>query len=466
MFFMLTTTQPHPAPTPTGWLDTLSGTSLATRQRVDATVGAMGEALADLFYAAMFADTQAQQLLDHQLVNKRLHASMARWLRQLFSVNEPLNEVIAVQRHTGEVHARIGVPAHMVARGARALKRAITQQLIGDTGLQGDVAQAVSYVHELIDLAVDAMETAYTSDANRMTRSDEAYRLFFLSQNLKAERERQKLQLLEWAQQILVRYYWEVPAGDAPPAPAQGVGHSQFGMWLQHKASILFDGAPEIANIQQHIETIEGKLLPQLSLARSNHDDARALVGEINLNIERIKAFLATMFDRYSEGEDGRDSVTNLLNRRYLPSVAKREISLAKQQGSGFAMLVIDVDGFKRLRDSLGLEASDLLLQQVGATLIEHLRAGDFVFRIGDDQFLALVVDCTSASLMPLANGLRERMATTRLRTPDHASTLITVSIGVALFDGHPDYQRLLDRATDAMRQAKLEGRNRCVLAG
>lgn len=464
---MPTTTPPPTDSSLATWLDTRAAASLVIRQRVSDLVDALAETLARLFYEAMLADTEVEHLLDHQVVNQRLHASMAKWVRQLFSMTVALNDVVALQRHIGEVHARIGVPTQLVTRGARVLKRAITQQLISADLSRDDLAQAISYVHELIDLAVDVMDTASTRTANRMARSDEAYRLFFLSQNLKAERERQKLQLLEWAQQILVRYYWEAPPATVAFDAVLGAGHSQFGAWLRHKAAILFEGAPEIARIQQHIALIEGTLLPRLSLARASHDDARALVAEINQNVEHIKVLLAAMFDRYTEAEDGRDSVTNLLNRRYLPSVAKREIALALAQGEGpgFAMLVVDIDGFKPLREALGLERADLILQQVGGTLVEHLRAGDFVFRIGDDQFLALVVDCEGAALMSLADGLRERVATTRMRTPDHASALVTVSIGVALFDGHPDYQRLLDRATDAMRQAKVEGYNRCVLA-
>lgn len=464
----MSTTHPLTDPSLASWLDTRAVVSPALAQRVFDLVDTIAEALAEHFYDTMLADTEVQPLLDHKVVNQRLSPTMMRWVRQLFSLTDPLEEVVAWQRRTGEAHARIGVSTHLVTRGARVLKRTITRHLIGADLSRDDLALAITYVHELIDLAVDVMDTAYTRTANRMARADEAYRLFFLSQNLKAERERQKLQLLEWAQQILVRYYWEAPTTAEPPEIDQGLGHSQFGAWLQHKASILFEGAPEIARIQQHISLIEGTLLPRLSLARASHDDARTLVAEINQNVEHIKVLLATMFDRYTEAEDGRDNVTNLLNRRYLPSVAKREIAMALANGGtghGFGMLVVDIDGFKPLREALGLERADLILQQVGGTLVEHLRAGDFVFRIGDDQFLALVVDCEAAALVSLAEGLRERVAKTRLRTPDHASTLVTVSIGVALFDGHPDYQRLLDRATDAMRQAKADGHNRCVLA-
>ncbi len=462
---MLMTTPPPDVPGHAGWLDTLRGVGAATRAHVAVTVDAHAGQLSVLFYDAMLADPSTHHLLDHQLVNRRLHASMARWVRHLFAVDAELADLVQVQQHTGAVHARIGVPSEMVRRGARALKRGITRALVEVGTPRDQLVEAIPYVHEQVDLAVGVMEMAYARDADRMARADEAYRLFFLSQNMKAERERQKSQLLEWAQQILVRYYWEAPSEAGDAALAQGFSHSQFGLWLQHKASILFDDAAEIARIRQHTDAIEQELLPQLSQARARHDDARALVAEINRHIDSIKSLLGSMFDRYSEAEDGRDGVTHLLNRRYLPSVAQREIALAQAQGSSFAMLVVDIDGFKPLRDSLGLDPADMVLQQVGAALVDHVRAGDFVFRIGDDQFLVLVVDAPVEAVRPLADALRERVASTRLRTLGHASTHVTVSIGAALFDGHPDFQRLLDRATEAMREAKAQGRNRCVLA-
>ena len=68
-------------------------------------------------------------------------------------------------------------------------------------------------------------------------------------------------------------------------------------------------------------------------------------------------------------------------------------------------------------------------------------------------------------AVLPMAQGLRQRLGATPLRTPSHATTSVTVSVGVALFDGHPDYQRMVDRAGQALRQAKLGGPNRCMLA-
>ena len=446
------------------WHLALTDASDLIRGRVAAEVSCQADALSAKFYEHMLSDAEAATMLDHALVNQRLHASMARWLKQLFCSDTPVEAKKAAQRKTGEVHARIGVPIEMVADGARVLKRGLAHGLAQGDLPREHLADAIRYVYEMIDLAIDAMNAAYASSAHRMARSDEAYRLFFLSQDMKAERERQKSQLLEWAHQILVRYYWDVQADTAPVA-ALGLSNSQFGLWLDHKASMLFDGAAEIGRIQHTVATIETELLPRLNAARGSHEVAREVIGSINHHIEDIKLLLGSMFDRFIEVEDGRDSVTRLLNRRYVASVTRHEIMLAQRNGTVFALLMVDIDQFTPLRQALGMEPGDLILSQVAEILLDSVRAGDFVFRIGDDQFLVLLVDAAAHSVLSVADGLRQRIESTALRTGSQATASVTVSVGVALYDGHPDYQRLFDRSEEALRAAKAAGRNRCALA-
>jgi diguanylate cyclase len=460
----MTRNPPSPSDTATHWQGVTTLADLAVRDRVGQVVDTHAESLSALFYDRMLAHPQAGQMLDHQLVNQRLHASMTRWCRSLFRTDTPLTDLLAIQQRTGEVHARIGVPMSLVSNGARLLKRAICAHLSQTDLSRQELADAFAYVHERIDVAVDAMHTAFDASTHRLTRSDEAYRLFFLGQNMKAERERRRSELLEWAHQILVRYYWDEQA-----VPAHDTGHdfsrSQFGLWLHQKAAMLFEGAPEVERIQALTQRIEGVLLPQLSQARGNPGQARSVVAALNQGIDEIKSLLGTMFDRFIEVEDGRDSVTRLLNRRYFPSVAKREITLALRQHTGFALLMVDIDHFATISQTLGQEAGDVVLAQVADLLADNVRAGDFVFRVGDDQFLVLLVEAGAGTALPVADGLRARIAGMHLRTTGLAGTSVTVSIGVALFDGHPDYQRLIDRAEQALRQAKQDGRNRCQLA-
>jgi diguanylate cyclase len=444
------------------WQAVLASALPETRQRLAALVQARAGELAHTFYREMQAHPTASVMLDHAIVNTRLHASMEQWLRQLFTGRATVADLMAVQRRTGEVHARIGVPMELISRGARILKRAIALAMVAEDMPPDRLVNAIQFVYEQIDIAVESMNQAYTANARRIDRSDEAYRLMFLGRDLRAERERQRLQLLEWAQQILVRYYWDAPAG--PVAPGMGFAHSQFGLWITHKASVLFDDAPEIDRIRELVESIEDTLLPRLADARDRPADARPVVGAIHACIEDIKSLLSTMFDRTMDRQDGRDAITKLLNRRYLPTIAKREIELAQRGGGAFALLLVDIDHFARVRAAPGMETADQVLAQVADALSDQVRAGDFVFRIGDNRFCVLLVEIARTNVMEVADALRRHIAGLTLPTAPALATSVTVSVGVAVHDGHPDYQRLIERAEDALLRAKQQGRNRSVI--
>ena len=427
---------------------------------VKSVVSDCAEDFADRFYERMLADPAMGRFLDHEIVNRRLHASMVRWLRFLFDDESSLDQVREMQRKTGEVHARIGVPHAAVTQGARVLKRAVAERMLEAVELHGATAQAVQYVYELFDLAMDTMGESAAANEARLLRSDESYRLFFLTQNLRAERERQKSQLLEWANQILVTNYWDEPQdNDGAGDPAGSV--SQFKLWVEHKALMLFEGVPELAMLRDCIHETEAELLPRLKAARASHANAKGVVSELNASVDRMKGLLGAMFDRVAQMEDGRDDVTRLLNRRYFPSIVKREIELAQAGGHPFALLALDIDRFADIRHGLGTDAADEIVSQIADEMSEIVRASDFVFRVADSQFLILLVEANDPAAMTVAEQVRARIGRMSLRTPTGISPQITVSIGIACFDGHPDYQRLLDRAELALREAQAFGCNR-----
>lgn len=454
---------PVPTHLTPSWRDATAVFDLTLRRQVDATVVEAAEELAHRFYGVMLADPRTHGLLDHDQVNQRLHASMASWLRMLFDPDLPLDRIIALQQRTGAVHARIGVPMDLVAAGARVIKRDLADRLASGALPRPRLAHAIQYVYELVDMAVDTMNTAYESSASRMVRADEAYRLHFLHQDMKAERERQRSLLLEWAHQILVSGYGLGTLGQEPSGNAEAPA---FGLWLQHKASILFEGAPELPEIHACMERLERDWIPRLRACGGDPALARGAVAGIERAIDDIKQRLATMFDRYMAAEDGRDSVTRLLNRRYFATVARREIALATRQGSSFALVEAELDQFDRTRDAIGLEASDALLGDVADALMDSVRAGDFVFRVGEARFLLLLVEMGADALPGVVEGLRRTIEDLRPRSRGKASVAVTASIGAARFDGHPDYQLMLDRSGAALREAQVAGGNRWSLAG
>jgi len=122
---------------------------------------------------------------------------------------------------------------------------------------------------------------------------------------------------------------------------------------------------------------------------------------------------------------------------------------------------LLDIDHFKKVNDRYGHDAGDLVLQQFSEVVTQTIRAGDFVFRYGGEEFLCIV---TSVGL-ELAENVAKKI---RIAIEDHSFSLkdnqtisVTTSIGLAVFDGHPDYSRLITNADQALYQAKEEGRNR-----
>lgn len=140
-----------------------------------------------------------------------------------------------------------------------------------------------------------------------------------------------------------------------------------------------------------------------------------------------------------------------------------KEVLYSRQSGHSFAVLLIDVDHFKQINDTYGHEAGDQALQQIAGLLTSNTRGGDYAFRHGGEEFLLVLVDIEPTRALQVAESLRQRIASESFRIGGQVLQL-SVSIGVAVHDGHPDYQRLLRRADQALYQAKRDGRNRSVL--
>jgi diguanylate cyclase len=431
-----------------------------TQHLISATVDRHAAALATIFYDHMLGDKEGKAFVSNDLVNQRLHASMQGWLRQLFSpAQQPPLEVYKYQCHVGAVHARIQIPIGLVMRGMRLLKQGITEHLVETELDRAGLVEATRFVSEVMELAMSAMTDSYVIHVGKSVRTDESYRMFALGQNMLAERERQRAALLEWTQQIFLHLL----SNSASATP--GLRQSEFGMWLQHKASIIFHDAPELERIRGCIEKLESELIPALLDKRRNGGDALEAMKQVEADIGEVKFLLTELFDRFIEVESGRDALTRLLNRRYLPTILMREVALARRSGVPFAMLLIDLDHFKNINDSYGHDSGDLVLQQAADLITSSVRVGDFIFRYGGEELLVVLVEIDANRAMSVAENIRSRFAAEPLRVGEGKNVPVTVSIGVAAYNGHPDFERIVKDADDALYRAKHAGRNRCEAA-
>lgn len=160
------------------------------------------------------------------------------------------------------------------------------------------------------------------------------------------------------------------------------------------------------------------------------------------------------------------DFLTGLSNRRHF--IARMEQELARVQRRGelqIAVLMLDIDHFKRINDRFGHASGDEVLRQFAGILCGELRAVDSAGRLGGEEFAILLTDTDGAGASSFAERLRERIATTPFHHDGHAID-VTASIGIALMHPHDrDTSNVLQQADAALYQAKEQGRNRAVLA-
>jgi diguanylate cyclase (GGDEF)-like protein len=149
------------------------------------------------------------------------------------------------------------------------------------------------------------------------------------------------------------------------------------------------------------------------------------------------------------------DDLTGLPNRRAL--YLQADGRLADPQGRHQALLMLDMDRFKEVNDSLGHQIGDQLLVQVGVRLGQDLRVGDLLVRLGGDEFAVLLEDAGPERAVAVAGRVRAALA--EPFTLGDTAVHSTVSIGIALFpgDGH-DLPTLLRKADIAMYKAKASG--------
>lgn len=153
------------------------------------------------------------------------------------------------------------------------------------------------------------------------------------------------------------------------------------------------------------------------------------------------------------------DPLTGLSNRRHFTEHATRQLGVAQRNHRPLIACMIDIDHFKRVNDSHGHAAGDEVIRVIAGVLRENIRDHDVVGRYGGEEF-SLIATEINGDPIELAERVRAAIAATTIQhSPDPIR--VTVSIGIAELKPGDTLDRLLDRADQALYQAKRAGRNR-----
>lgn len=128
------------------------------------------------------------------------------------------------------------------------------------------------------------------------------------------------------------------------------------------------------------------------------------------------------------------DTLTELPNRRHLDQRIQEEIERANRYEHTFALLMIDLDGFKGINDTFGHPIGDSALKQVSASLRRTLRASDFLARYGGDEFSIIIPEAGLERALQVAEKLRLGMTSTRLHLPHQTQHYLSACMGIAVY--------------------------------
>ena len=208
-------------------------------------------------------------------------------------------------------------------------------------------------------------------------------------------------------------------------------------------------GRPELAEqLPPAGELIASGTLVVMSVLLTTH----VVLRQMNA-LDRMNRQLADLSEQ--------DELTGLYNRRYLITELRRQLERVAR-GASCGVLMLDLDGFKRVNDRLGHDAGDLLLRDIAGALTEEIRAVDLVARYGGDEFVVVLPDITPEGVLPVAE--RVVAAVHRVGRSRWPATPVTASVGVAFARPDDDITSLLRRADTRAYTAKRAGGDRYAL--
>jgi diguanylate cyclase (GGDEF)-like protein/PAS domain S-box-containing protein len=159
-----------------------------------------------------------------------------------------------------------------------------------------------------------------------------------------------------------------------------------------------------------------------------------------------------------------RDPLTGLYNRRYLNEFMEHELARAARERYSVRFVMIDIDHFKKVNDTFGHDAGDLVLRKLATQLVSQARAVDIICRYGGEEILVLLPNVTAAIAFQITQRWRRFFMGSTLSL-EYNSARATISCGISEYPAHgATGNELITLADKAMYQAKANGRNRVVI--
>ena len=167
-------------------------------------------------------------------------------------------------------------------------------------------------------------------------------------------------------------------------------------------------------------------------------------------------AILTSLRHEETESKALTDPMTNLPNARSLQMQFETEIARARRNGSNFQILMLDLDGFKKVNDTFGHEVGDRLLKEISMVMKRELREYDFLARYAGDEFVAIIPETDRKSIIELCQRLEKAVREHKVHTGDGRFAHVGVSLGAASYPNSGDtLDKIIIAADKAMYAVK-----------
>lgn len=417
--------------------------------------------IVNILYDELLQVPEIAPILENTIVHNNLSGSLDAWLKAFLKPREEsaIQAMIARQKEIGVKHANVNVNLNFLNHGIGILKREIYKRLREYEKFR----EAFLIIDELFDLLVSIMAESYFAKEMIHETNELSLKVKGISQNTAIECERLRTLLFDWLRNALT-FLYQTSGITIENLPK--LEYSNFGLWVIYKADLLSFTFNVSDELKKHIQEIDNALSGAAE-CRIEGNDQKFFNAVSALNDTATKAswFISSIVEQALELDSSTDSLTRLLNRRYLETILRRQTDISMKQGFPYSILVLDIDHFKKVNDEYGHDSGDAVLKQLSEMLLLAVRTSDFVFRYGGEEFLIILGNAGREEAFQIAEKIRHKCEQRVFNLPDNKHIKITCSAGIAVHEGHPDYNMLIKHADLAVYKAKEGGRNKTIIA-
>lgn len=219
------------------------------------------------------------------------------------------------------------------------------------------------------------------------------------------------------------------------------------------------------SSVAEKLDVIQSHVSRHLESEEQRHTTASKREKELQSKLADLESETQGLREQIKEAaiKAVRDAVTGLPNRQAYDERMEQEYSRWKRFGEPLAILVWDIDDFKKINDTYGHQSGDKALRVMGEKLQDTIRETDFIARYGGEEFVVLLVGTDLDGAREVAEKMRQRIEKVGLKA-NQDMIRMTVSGGISMFQQGDAPQDVFERADQALYEAKRNGKNQWIV--